>query len=129
MQFSFCYNVYILKKECTFYEKSTKIIHGFALKTHPKGNSFPFGNPSFACSGLIFRPRRPFRGQEYLAAPNNRKKDKTVFVEGNGTTKRDLSRIYSQRDFFSRPDRAQCNRVLRCQRRYIGQSQEEPGGF
>ena len=98
-------------------------------------------------------------------APNNRKKDKTVFDGGdlstdysglyghNGTAKHDLStptvsmpiglylraaparadldlsRIYSQRDFFSRPDRAQCNRFLRCQRRYIGQSQEEPGGF
>ena len=74
-------------------------------------------------------------------APNNRKKDKTVFGGGdlstdysglyghNGTAKRDLSRIYSQGDFFSRPDRAQCNRFLRCQRRYIGQGQEEPGGF
>jgi hypothetical protein len=54
--------------------------------------------------------------------------DKTVFAEGNGTAKRDLSRIYSQRDFFSRPDRAQCNRFLRCQRRLYWTESRGTGG-
>ena len=53
----------------------------------------------------------------------------TRTANGRPYTLLDMSRIYSQRDFFSRPDRAQCNRFLRCQRRLYWTESRGTRGF